>query len=616
MNAYRQNGAVVGYTGGNRTTPGEAAWPVIENVFNAATVIGSGSGSRGTGGIVGTAGDGNEGGATIRNCYNLGAVTNTYRPAGGIAGIAGRNVVIENCYSVGTVVSNGGNSYQGAITATSSNATITNTYYLDSSCTSGVAYGGSEGMSVAMTAEELKSVEAVKALGEAFNCDLADDAALNNGYPVLAWQGGTVPEAPAPTVDTSWYNVEDTEFTLTTKAQFLGFAAIVNNKAESSEAGAVAGIDPAIPADDFQGKTVTLATDIDLGGIEVTVGGFDETGAWTEPVWEGDAWEPIASNTSSGMHSTTGGGSGDGLYGRPFKGTFDGGFHEITNLYVPYTGEGDNSVEGNSHGLFGDLGQAGVVKNIIVKSGFVKGARFTAGVVGRNWGEVENCANFATVQANGRGGGAGIVGVSYDNGHDPVVKNSVNYGQIYNPKRSTSGSPYPGGIAACNEGKIENCLNIGKVGSGGEAFGGVVGEGAGNPTVINSYFLDTSAAKLVGTGRTSGIDELSGAKIAEEIKTPEFAAQLGEAFVSVAGEWPQLADGSIVPPAVGAPGSGDLNGDGAVTVNEALAAAQAVVSGIAGTGLTSAQVAALDMDGDGRLTMADVVRVLRAAVGL
>jgi hypothetical protein len=60
--------------------------------------------------------------------------------------------------------------------------------------------------------------------------------------------------------------------------------------------------------------------------------------------------------------------------------------------------------------------------------------------------------------------------------------------------------------------------------------------------------------------------------------------------------------------------SGDLNGDGYTTAAEALTAARAVISGSAT--LTSAQRAALDMDSDGALTMADVVLILRKAANL
>jgi hypothetical protein len=71
--------------------------------------------------------------------------------------------------------------------------------------------------------------------------------------------------------------------------------------------------------------------------------------------------------------------------------------------------------------------------------------------------------------------------------------------------------------------------------------------------------------------------------------------------------------GVITRPQVGAPGSGDLDGDGIVTVAEAMQAAQAVVSG---SGLSPAQIAIMDIDGDGLLTMADVILVIRIAAGL
>jgi hypothetical protein len=65
--------------------------------------------------------------------------------------------------------------------------------------------------------------------------------------------------------------------------------------------------------------------------------------------------------------------------------------------------------------------------------------------------------------------------------------------------------------------------------------------------------------------------------------------------------------------AVGNPGSGDLDGDGAVTSAEALMLARHVISGAP---LTPAQQLAADIDGDGVLTMADAVLMLRKAAGL
>lgn len=61
------------------------------------------------------------------------------------------------------------------------------------------------------------------------------------------------------------------------------------------------------------------------------------------------------------------------------------------------------------------------------------------------------------------------------------------------------------------------------------------------------------------------------------------------------------------------PVAGDLNGDGKVTVQDALIALRFVV-GLAG--LDTQQQAAGDLNGDGRLTLQDVILILRKAVGL
>ncbi|MDR1713268.1 MAG: dockerin type I domain-containing protein, partial [Coriobacteriales bacterium] len=341
---------------------------------------------------------------------------------------------------------------------------------------------------------------------------------------------GTFSEQP---YDVSWYNTTDTEFTLTSAAQLWGLSRIVNNKAEASEAGIVEGIDPSIPADDFQGKTVHLATDVDLGAVQISAGGYDDAGNWTEPSWSGTEWVPIGSYTSSGLHST---GSENGLYGRPFKGTFDGGYHRISNLYVPYYGTSDDSAEGNCHGLFGDLGQAGVVKNVVVTSGFIKGARFNGAIVGRNWGGVENCASYAFVQANGRAGAGGITGCNYNNGHLPYVLNCIAYGEIYNPKTTTSGTPSAGGITATNEGTLTNCLFVGKVGTGAATVNcGGLTTGTLTDRLINSWYRDGARV------RAANLNDTAYAKAADEIKTAEFAAAMGEAYAYVEGDWPVLA---------------------------------------------------------------------------
>ena len=75
---------------------------------------------------------------------------------------------------------------------------------------------------------------------------------------------------------------------------------------------------------------------------------------------------------------------------------------------------------------------------------------------------------------------------------------------------------------------------------------------------------------------------------------------------------PDSASILVAMPVLGGPGTGDLNADGAVTMDEAMLIAQ-IVAGDGAAGLTPAQFAAVDMDNDGSLTMADVMLMLRAA---
>jgi hypothetical protein len=65
---------------------------------------------------------------------------------------------------------------------------------------------------------------------------------------------------------------------------------------------------------------------------------------------------------------------------------------------------------------------------------------------------------------------------------------------------------------------------------------------------------------------------------------------------------------------VGAPGSGDLDGDDHVTATEALIVARCAIG--LNSSLTPAQRLAADMDGDGFLTMADALIIMRRSLGL
>ena len=90
------------------------------------------------------------------------------------------------------------------------------------------------------------------------------------------------------TVDTSWYNETDTEFTLENAEDFVGFRNLVD------------------AGNTFEGKTVKLGADINLGGHN-----FDPIG-----------WGYVTASYNR-----------DGVDGKVFKGTFDGNNKTIRNLY-------------------------------------------------------------------------------------------------------------------------------------------------------------------------------------------------------------------------------------------------------------------------------------------
>ena len=127
------------------------------------------------------------------------------------------------------------------------------------------------------------------------------------------------------TADTSWYNDTDTTFTLATAEQFAGFAALVSEDVNN-----------------FEGKTILLDRDIDLGGK----GNI------------GDSFAPIG---------YTGERDGSGrLIVEPFKGTFDGNGHTISNIQQSGWDFGYEWGQYGSIGLFSEL-EGATVKNVVLE---------------------------------------------------------------------------------------------------------------------------------------------------------------------------------------------------------------------------------------------------------
>ena len=127
----------------------------------------------------------------ITNCYNTGKVSSTAQSqtSYGIGGLVGQlrsGGSIKNSYSAGTVT---GPSRFGALVGENSNGTISGSFYLSTAASNGVGTGSSTGLT-AKTEAEMKDKSFIR---EDLGMKLyhVDTDAINGGYPVLAWQGGS-----------------------------------------------------------------------------------------------------------------------------------------------------------------------------------------------------------------------------------------------------------------------------------------------------------------------------------------------------------------------------------------------------------------------------------------
>ena len=206
------------------------------------------------------------------------------------------------------------------------------------------------------------------------------------------------------TASSSWS--QDTALKIQTEAEFRNFAAAVN------------------AGNNFSGRNVLLVVDITLN----------------------EDWIPI------------------GTTGAPFQGTFDGQGHLIKNLNVNIDGQ----LNGNVAGLFGCVGQQGIVRRVAVESGIIRVANksdndascYVGGIAGLCAGRIQQCANRgATVLGNqtqayvgGIVGGLGNIGGGTTSA---TVEDCYNLGRIFTSKTEHTDNNYLGGIVGDCDGTVQ-----------------------------------------------------------------------------------------------------------------------------------------------------------------
>lgn len=241
-------------------------------------------------------------------------------------------------------------------------------------------------------------------------------------------------------------------------------------------------------------------------------------------------------------------------YANDFSGTFDGNGHTVTLNITASTA---------NVGLFKTLSGGAVVRNVITAGSISSTEKYVGGIAGfanTYSGDViiENCKNTATVQ--GGNGVGGIFGYCSGSAHSVTITGCANTGTI-------SGARNSGGICGTLENAhfIKNCYNSGAV--TGSNIGGILGRGAkgvliencynlenisngnailafaykqGNPIEVkNCYALKGSASLLVPADNVT-VDSASSFKTETEMKSPAFAALLGDGFMVKSGDYPAL----------------------------------------------------------------------------
>lgn len=391
-----------------------------------------------------------------------------------------------------------------------------------------------------------------------------------------AWDGVSL--------DVSWYDEDAQTLYISTPAQLVGLAAIVNGiynmettaiwddadgdgtaeaytpqeyaqlenrkiRPRCSEAGTGsnnmvttnsywygAKSDDTTPAD-LNGQTVLITADLDMGGWQ------RDDGTWT-----GARYTPIGGQYL--MHYLDyGAWKSDGYshLGSSFNGTLDGQGHTITNIYCDRYGAGSNYGDSASIGLIGRLGihdndpaeLAAVnptVRNIAV-TGYFYGRRSVGGIVGKTGRTsaqllrdgstgaiIENCLNFAQVKNTDTKGCGGIVGAGWNAG---VVRCCANFGPV-----SSSYACPTGGISGSNEISLENCYNVGQITCPYLTYAMAIGTNNGGASVItNCYWLRgtaTGGGYYNGKGATEITDNYQGSGLSAEeyMQTETFVREL------------------------------------------------------------------------------------------
>ena len=365
------------------------------------------SGGMCVGGVVGSV----NGNSTISGCYNLGEVTGTTGYIGGVTGQHFRAGVVENCYNAGTVT--GPATVGGVVGGHKASAIVIRNCYNIGSVVDSQGNNNNIG----------SVVGAINSDGSISDCYYLEGSVSDSH------SGAAAVSAITPDMLGDAFKADDDNIN-------GGNPVLVWQKKNpdvviGSYEDLTAFADKVNGGETYEGKLIYLAANIYAGG-------------------ESNPFTPIGTSSSA------------------FKGTFDGGYHVISGIYIETK---------SSAGLFGEV-NGGTIQNVVVK-GTVKGGSNAAGIVGKlTAGTVSSCGNEMAVS-----GGMCVGGVVGSVNGNSTISGCYNLGEV------TGTTGYIGGVTGQHfrAGVVENCYNAGTV-TGPATVGGVVGGHKASAIVIRNCY--------------------------------------------------------------------------------------------------------------------------------
>lgn len=181
---------------------------------------------------------------------------------------------------------------------------------------------------------------------------------------------------------------------------------------------------------------------------------------------------------------------GNSIY--KYNGVFDGNNKTVSGLYF-------NGEITDHYGMFGVIDSNSKIKNLGLLNSYIYSANskkyYTGGIVGLNYGEVNNCYNSSIITgAHYTGGVAGC------NQTEGIVFDCYNTGAI--SASTINYAKYAGGVVAYNYGIVEKCHNIGRVYAYSGYCAGVVGY---NDDGKVSFCYNEGTATATNNGKNAGV---------------------------------------------------------------------------------------------------------------